>query len=68
MLIYLYKKGFLIAADKEYKDLKRKNTFKIIKKTQATKTLPVIWIFIYKFDINGYLTKYKARLYIRGDL
>ena len=27
-----------------------------------------MWIFLYKFDQDGYLAKYKARLCIRGDL
>ena len=29
--------------------------------------LPAMWIFKYKFDEEGYLTKYKARLVARGD-
>ena len=58
----------MAAAEKEYKDLERRGTFKTVKKTQATKTLPVMWVYTYKFDINGYFTKYKARLCIRGDL
>ena len=27
-----------------------------------------MWVFSYKFDENGYLLKYKARLVVRGDL
>jgi hypothetical protein len=27
-----------------------------------------MWVFTYKFDDNGYLIKYKARLVIKGDL
>ena len=27
-----------------------------------------MWVFTYKFDSDGYLTKYKARLVARGDL
>jgi hypothetical protein len=27
-----------------------------------------MWVFTYKFDDNGYLVKYKARLVVRGDL
>ena len=30
--------------------------------------LPVMWVFTYKFDEDGYLLKYKARLVVRGDL
>ena len=68
MLKHPHKDGFLAAADKEYKDLERRGTFKVVKKTQATKTLPVMWVFDYKFDMNGYLAKQKARLCVRGDL
>jgi hypothetical protein len=28
----------------------------------------VRWVFVYKFDTDGYLKKYKARLCIQGDL
>jgi hypothetical protein len=27
-----------------------------------------MWVFTYKFDEDGYLTKFKARLVVRGDL
>jgi hypothetical protein len=27
-----------------------------------------MWVFTYKFDEDGYLLKYKARLVVRGDL
>ena len=30
--------------------------------------LPLMWVFTYKFDEDGYLYKYKARLVVRGDL
>ena len=30
--------------------------------------LPLIWVFKYKVDLDGYLTKYKSRLIARGDL
>jgi hypothetical protein len=31
-------------------------------------TLPLLWIFKYKFNVDGFLVKYKARLYVREDL
>lgn len=30
--------------------------------------LPLMWVFTYKFDEDGYLYKFKARLVVRGDL
>ena len=30
--------------------------------------LPLTWIYKYKFDKHGYLTKFKARICVRGDL
>lgn len=30
--------------------------------------IPTKWVFTYKFDEEGYLLKYKARLVVRGDL
>jgi hypothetical protein len=30
--------------------------------------LPLMWVFAYKFDEDGYLYKFKARLVVRGDL
>src|SRR6266498_1906720 len=33
-----------------------------------TKLLPLIWVFKYKFDKEGYLNAFKAKIYIQGDL
>lgn len=30
--------------------------------------LPLMWVYTYKFDADGYLLSYKARLIARGDL
>ncbi len=32
------------------------------------KIIPLKWVFTYKNDSDGYLTKYKARIVVRGDL
>src|SRR5205814_932149 len=32
-----------------------------------TNLLPLKWVFTYKFDQEGYLTKYKARICVRED-
>jgi hypothetical protein len=49
--------------------LANKETFKWVKKKAITATpLLLLWIFKYKFDTDGFLTKFKARLCVRGDL
>ena len=53
---------------KEYTDLKNRGTFKVVDETTFIKTVPIIWVFIYKIDTNRYLIKFKAQLYIRGNL
>jgi hypothetical protein len=68
LLAHPHREGFLAAATKEYQDLEHWNTFRSVPKTSATKTLPLMWVFTYKFDMDGYLSKFKARLYVRGDL
>ena len=62
------REGFLAAAEKEYQDLERRRTFQPVPKTPDLKLLPLMWVFTYKFDTNGFLDKYKARLCVRGDL
>jgi hypothetical protein len=32
------------------------------------KVIPLTWVFTYKLNTDGYLTKFKARIYVRGDL
>jgi len=41
--------------------------FKIIKLPPRAKALPVKWVFIYKFDENNILFRWKARLVLRGN-
>ena len=36
--------------------------------TALAEVLPLMWVFTYKFDQNGYLSKTKARIVVRGDL
>ena len=40
----------------------------MIDKENNQSTISLKWIFFYKHDFNGFLTKYKARLMIRDDL
>jgi hypothetical protein len=50
--------------------LGRKEAFQVVSKADISKSgvLPLTWIFEYKFDHNGYLARYKARICVRGDL
>jgi len=36
--------------------------------TADAEVLPLMWVFTYKFDKDGYLYKFKARICVRGDL
>jgi hypothetical protein len=71
MLKHQYANEFKKAADKEFNTLLSKGTFEYIPKSEIdddTTPLPLMWVFTYKFDQDGYLLKHKARLVARGDL
>jgi Reverse transcriptase (RNA-dependent DNA polymerase) len=38
-----------------------------VPKTPDIKVIPLTWVFTYKLDTDGYLTKFKARICVRGD-
>jgi len=60
---------FWLLPIKEYTNLERRDTFRhVSRSTASSKTLPLKWVFTYKFDEDGYLTKFKARICVRGDL
>jgi hypothetical protein len=62
---------FKIARQAEFDDILRKGCFKPeaqIEGVAKGEILPLMWVFTYKFDEDGYLTKFKARLVVRGDL
>ncbi len=56
--------GFRAAAEKEYQSLEKRQTFCHVPKASSLKPLPLMWVFLYKFNTDGYLIKYKARLCI----
>ena len=66
------KEEFIAACKAELRELERKETFRmepldggVVRKADL---LPLMWVFKYKVDSDGYLTKYKSRLIARGDL
>ena len=63
-------KQFTAAASTEFNNCWNKGTFARpdITVSYVDDAVPLMWVFSYKFDENGYLLKYKARLVVRGDL
>ena len=69
ILTHQYKTEFLTAASREYNALKQWETFCSVQKIAAIlKTLFLIWKFIYKFDTDKFLTKFKAWICVHENL
>ena len=60
--------GFQEAILLEFNNLQDRQTFREVDRPAGKQVIPVRWVFTYKFDSDGYLLKYKARLVVRGDL
>ncbi len=67
MLRYRFSQKFQMIAQREFFELKKRDTFSWIKKTNQSRIF-LIWVFKYKFDIDDYLKKFKTRLCVRDDL
>jgi hypothetical protein len=52
----------------EIGNLNKLKTFKKVEIPKGKQVIPVKWVFNYKFDSDGNLSKLKARLCVRGDL
>jgi len=65
-----YGKQFTAAVYTEFNNCWDKGTFARpdITVSYVEDAVPLMWVFDYKFDEDGYLLKYKARLVVRGDL
>src|SRR5437667_9240596 len=49
--------------------LERHGTWRPVSRPSThVKVLPLTWVFKYKFDDDGLVTKFKAHICIRGDL
>lgn len=53
----------------EMNDIQARNVYKLISYTTniSPKPIPLKWVFSYKFDGNGFLQRFKARICVRGD-
>jgi hypothetical protein len=67
MMKHRFAKEFQQAAMKEMTELEKRGTYQLVRKSEKSR-VPLTWVFKYKFDIDGYLDKFKARLCVRGDL
>jgi hypothetical protein len=64
-----FRQEFKEAAAEEFKSCQKKGCFETTSTTVVgSQILPLMWVFTYKFDEDGLLYKYKARLVVRGDL
>ena len=63
-----FKKEFFNACGTEIEALKSRGTFRAVNRAPHHRPLPLLWVFKYKFDTDGYLVKFKARICVRGDL
>jgi hypothetical protein len=68
MLRHSHAEEFTKVAQMKYDVIKTKRTWKIVDKRDDYKLISLKWIFIYKFDSDDFLFKYKARIVIRDDL
>lgn len=57
---------WLMAIEVELGNMKRHEVWVVAPKTPGTRELDTVWVFKRKFDADGELLKYKARLCVRG--
>jgi len=53
---------------KEFNSLIDRGTFKYKEHSNNEKLVLLMWVYTNKFDEDGFLTNFKARLIARGDL
>jgi hypothetical protein len=68
ILKHLYLTKYKQAILKEFNSLIDYKTFKYKEYSDNEKLVLLIWVYINKFDEDGFLTNFKARLIARGDL
>jgi hypothetical protein len=57
---------WLLAVEVELGNMKRHEVWVVAPKSPGTRELDTVWVFKRKFDADGELLKYKARLCVRG--
>ena len=68
---HMFGNQFRRAMEIEWRDLSAKGVFGQTEQSKATadsEVLPLMWVFTYKTDGDGYISRFKARLVVRGDL
>jgi hypothetical protein len=77
MLKHPYSSSFKVAMDKEINKLTLMKAIEFTTyseaqslpaTTQLSEPIPLMWVFTYKSDSNGFVTSFKARIVARGDL
>jgi hypothetical protein len=68
MLNHKYATEFKAAAHTEMRALTGKQTWDEVRLIKKVHRLPTMWVFTYKEDLDGFITRFKARLVVRGDL
>jgi len=68
MLNHPLRDHFRAAAHREIRALIAKHTWDEVEPPKGARTIPTKWTFNYKPDADGFITKFKARLVVRGDL
>jgi hypothetical protein len=65
-----FQQGWMDAMKKELNSLQEKQVYAVTDRPtdRSKQVLPLMWVFAYKFDQDGYLVKLKARICVRGDL
>ncbi|ERF70711.1 hypothetical protein EPUS_09493 [Endocarpon pusillum Z07020] len=65
----LAKKGtYEVILKDKISELAKKGTYEVILKDMQKEILPLTWVFKYKFNTDGYLEKFKARLAFEAAL
>lgn len=68
LLRHPLRKQFEAAMQVEWDDLWKFGVFETVHIPKRKLIIPQRWVFAYKFDAEGHVMKFKARLVVRGDL